>query len=100
MTTGAASKLTKKLLSKGLLIRYQKLENRKEVYFRLTERGETLYEAVSALRKNLIRRDDPVFSELSDTQYEVILQFVRRYREHLDSLTRRGTSRRSTLQER
>lgn len=40
MTTGATSKLTKKLLAKGFLVRYQKEKNRKEVYFRLTEEGE------------------------------------------------------------
>ncbi len=88
MTTGAASKLTKKLLSKGLLSRYQKLENRKEVYFRLTEQGETLYQVLSGIREKLNRRDKPVFDQLTDGQYETILAFVRSYSEHLDRVSR------------
>ena len=41
MTTGAASKLTKRLLARDLVTRYQKLENRKEVYFRLSPQGRS-----------------------------------------------------------
>ena len=51
MTTGATSKLTKKLLAKGFLVRYQKEKNRKEVYFRLTEEGERIYTTVSGLQQ-------------------------------------------------
>lgn len=40
MTTGAISKITKKLIKKGIIESYQKLDNKKEVYFRLTEEGK------------------------------------------------------------
>lgn len=92
VTTGAASKLTKRLLAKGFLLRYQKLENRKEVYFRLTERGEALYRVLSGIREKLNQRDRPVFDQLSEVQYEAILSFFRSYSDHLDRLSslRRG----------
>ncbi len=93
MTTGAASKLTKKLLAKGLVSRYQKLENRKEVYFRLTEEGESLFEAVSALRERLSNRDAAIFDELTPEQYDTILRFVGRYSDHLDHAGRRPERR-------
>lgn len=94
ITTGATSKLTKKLLTKGFLLRYQKLENRKEVYFRLSERGEALYQVLSGIRERLNQRDRPLFDRLSDDQYKTILDFTRSYSEHLDrisSLRRSGT---------
>lgn len=53
ITSGAASKLTRGLLTQGLLDRYQKLENRKEVYFRLTPAGQTLCHAQGILGRKL-----------------------------------------------
>ncbi|MDF2935735.1 MAG: transcriptional regulator, MarR family [Paenibacillaceae bacterium] len=43
MTRSAISKITKKLMEKGLIDSYQKPENKKEIYFRLTEQGRRLY---------------------------------------------------------
>ena len=93
MTTGAASKLTKKLLTKGFLIRYQKLENRKEVYFRLTEQGEALYQVLAGIRDKMNKRDQPVFDQLTDTQYETILSFAKSYSDHLDRVARQSGER-------
>ena len=44
MTRGAISKMTKKLLAKGLIEKYTLETNRKEVYFRLTDQGKLLFE--------------------------------------------------------
>jgi len=93
MTTGAASKLTKKLLAKGLLLRYQKLENRKEVYFRLTEQGEVLFAALAEIREKIARRDESVFAALPDAQYESFLRFARSYSDHLDLTAHRSARR-------
>ena len=93
MTTGAASKLTKKLLSKGFLVRYQKLENRKEVYFRLTEQGEALYQVLAGIREKINQRDRLVFDQLSNAQYETILGFAKSYSDHLDRVTRQSGER-------
>ena len=35
MTRGAISKITKKLIKKGIIESYQKPDNKKEIYFRL-----------------------------------------------------------------
>ena len=94
MTTGATSKLTKRLLSKGFLLRYQKLENRKEIYFRLTESGQAMYQVLSDIREKLNMRDRPVFDQLSDGQYETILDFTRKYSEHLDRISGKSAPRR------
>ena len=95
MTTGAASKLTKRLLARDLVTRYQKLENRKEVYFRLTEAGEGLYLALTDLREKLTARDEAIFATLTDDQYQGILRFARQYSDHLDAARRRAARRSS-----
>ncbi|HZG80106.1 MAG TPA: MarR family transcriptional regulator [Brevibacillus sp.] len=43
VTKSAISKITTKLLNKGLITRYQLQDNQKEVYFRLTEQGEVVF---------------------------------------------------------
>ena len=93
MTTGAASKLTKRLLARDLVTRYQKLENRKEVYFRLTEQGEALYQVLAGIRERMNKRDQPVFDQLTDTQYETILSFAKSYSDHLDRVSRQSGER-------
>ena len=93
MTTGAASKLTKRLLARDLVTRYQKLENRKEVYFRLTEQGEALYQVLAGIREKMNKRDQPVFDQLSNAQYETILGFAKSYSDHLDRVARQSGER-------
>ena len=43
VTRGAISRMTKKLIQKGLVESYQKSENKKEIYFKLTEQGKEIY---------------------------------------------------------
>ena len=83
MTTGATSKLTKKLLAKGLVQRYQRPDNRKEIYFRLTDTGNQLFATLSDLRQKIRERDAPVFERMTDEEYNAILGFIRRYDDHL-----------------
>ncbi|MEG6511067.1 MarR family transcriptional regulator [Desulforamulus ruminis] len=42
LTRGAVSKLTKKLLQKGVIEKYQKPENKKEIYFKLNDQGKEI----------------------------------------------------------
>lgn len=44
MTRGAISKMTKKLLAKGLIEKYTLETNKKEVYFKLTDQGRLLFD--------------------------------------------------------
>ena len=90
MTTGATSKLTKKLMAKGLVQRYQRSDNRKAVYFRLTEAGDRLFSTLSDRRQKLRERDAPVFASMTEEEYHAILGFVQRYDDHLLRLAKRA----------
>ncbi|MBP1039468.1 MarR family transcriptional regulator [Vagococcus sp. BWB3-3] len=85
MTRGAISKLTKKLMNKGLIERYQKPTNKKEIYFRLTDRGREVFKIHEALHQEFRERDKVILDQVSEEQLDGLLNFVRGYSQHLDA---------------
>ncbi len=85
MTRGAISRLTKKLMEKGLIESYQKQDNRKEIYFRLTEQGKRIYKIHEEQHKEFQERDRVVFDQITEEQFDSMLSFVEVYSKHLDA---------------
>ena len=85
MTKGAMSKVTKKLIKKGYIESYQKPENKKEIYFKLTGEGKEIYKIHQKLHKEFLERDKEVFEKVTEKQFEDMIKFVERYNEHLDT---------------
>lgn len=85
MTRGAISKLTKKLIKKGIIESYQKPDNKKEIYFRLTEKGKEVYKIHEELHKEFQERDKAVFDQVTEEQCDMMLSFVEKYDRHLDA---------------
>jgi DNA-binding MarR family transcriptional regulator len=85
MTRGAISKITKKLMNKGIIESYQKPDNKKEIYFRLTEQGQEIYKLHEDLHKEFQERDKVIFEQITEEQYDSMLLFLDQYSKHLDS---------------
>lgn len=85
MTRGAISRITKKLIKKGLIQSYQKSDNKKEIYFRLTEQGKVIYKIHEDLHKEFEERDKVVFDQVTEEEFDSILSFVEKYSRHLDT---------------
>ncbi|MDT0125236.1 MarR family transcriptional regulator [Paenibacillus sp. RRE4] len=85
MTKGAISKLTKKLIEKGLIEDYQKANNKKEVFFRLTQQGRVVFDIHEKLHKEFQERDKSVFDHVTDEQFDHMLNFIELYSKHLDT---------------
>ena len=85
MTRGAISKMTKKLIKKGVIESYQKPDNKKEIYFRLTEQGQVIYKVHEELHKEFQERDKAVFEQVTEEQFDIMLSFVEKYSRHLDA---------------
>ncbi|MBN7772281.1 MarR family transcriptional regulator [Clostridium aminobutyricum] len=85
MTRGAISKMTKKLIKKGVIESYQKPDNKKEIYFRLTEQGQVIYKVHEELHKEFQERDKSVFEQVTEEQFDSMLSFVEKYNRHLDA---------------
>ncbi len=84
MTRGAISKLTKKMLKKGYIESYQKTDNKKEIYFKLTAEGKKVFEIHERLHREFEERDEVVFEPVTDAQYDAFIEFLERYNQHLD----------------
>lgn len=85
MTRGAMSKITKKLLKKDIIESYQKQDNKKEIYFRLTKQGKEVYKIHEKLHKEFQERDKAVFEQITEEQFDSMLSFIEKYSRHLDA---------------
>ena len=84
MTRGAISKLTKKLINSDLIESYQKPDNKKEIYFKLKGKGLEIFVIHEALHKEFRDRDKAVFEDISEKQFDDMLNFMEKYGNHLD----------------
>jgi len=85
MTRSAISKITKKLIEKGFIESYQKPDNKKEIYFKLTEQGKVIHKIHEELHKEFQERDKVIFDQVTEKQFDSMLSFVEKYSNHLDS---------------
>lgn len=84
MTRSGLSKLTKKLEKKGLIERYKKIDNKKEVYFNLTKAGEEVYQLHEDMTNKFLERDRAAFDKTTENFLDEILIFFDDYDKHLD----------------
>jgi DNA-binding MarR family transcriptional regulator len=85
MTRGAISKITNKLIKKGFVESYRKPDNKKEIYFRLTEQGKAINKIHEELHKEFQERDKAIFEQITEEQFDSMLSFVEKYSRHLDA---------------
>jgi len=84
MTRGAISKMTKKLLAKGLIEKYALESNKKEVYFKLTESGMELFKEHEKRHKLWEQRDSKFLERYSAEEIETITKFMGEFNIYLE----------------
>ena len=77
MSKGAISKITKQLLCKELIESYQTPENKKEVYFLLTEMGKQVYRAHKKCHKSARQNKLAILSKYKNEEKAIILKFLK-----------------------
>lgn len=85
MTRGAISKMTKKLLAKGLIEKYTLESNKKEIYFRLTEQGKLLFEEHEKRHKRWEKRDMEFLSQYPKEKVETVYEFMQVFNDYLEN---------------
>ena len=85
MTNGAISKLTQKLMKRGIIKSYQKPDNKKEIYFRLTKKGDKVAKIHDELHREFRERDGSIFNKITDEEFDIMLKFSENYNRHLDA---------------
>ncbi|MBO0431229.1 MarR family transcriptional regulator [Enterococcus sp. DIV0660C] len=84
MTRSAISKITKKLVTKGYIESYQKPDNKKEIYFKLTEKGRAVFDVHERTHEEFQKRDQAIFDQVTEQQYEELARFLVKYDQHLN----------------
>ncbi|MDR0199981.1 MAG: MarR family transcriptional regulator [Streptococcaceae bacterium] len=84
LTRSAITKITRKLLQKGILTSYQLPDNKKEIYFRLSQAGNHLSQVHDSVEASLLKRDDTVFETMSEKEFKTLMTFGKSYKQHLD----------------
>jgi len=86
VSNGAITQVADKLSEKGLIKKYKKDTNRKEVYFRLTEQGKVAYENHKNFHRSLREKITAYLEGLSPKQIEGILGLLSVSDENLPDL--------------
>lgn len=84
MTRGAISKMTKKLLAKGLIEKYTLETNKKEIYFRLTEQGKVLFDEHAKRHERWEKRDMEFLSQYPQEKVATVYEFMQEFNDYLD----------------
>lgn len=76
MTTGAITKMCRKLLNEGYVSKYQKEGNNKEVYYNLTELGMNVCEIHKKIHNKSYNKKKSIIEKYNDEEKAIILSFL------------------------
>jgi len=84
ITKGAVTKITKKLILNEYLSVYQTEANKKEKYFKLTEKGQVIFDKHEKLHENAWQKDKKIFDQFDDDDKNVIYKFLEVIKDDFD----------------
>lgn len=76
MTTGAITKMCKKLFSQGFVEKYQENGNNQKIYYRLSESGQKIYEIHKELHDKIHEDKKSVIEKYNENEKEIIFRFL------------------------
>ncbi|WP_461614126.1 MarR family transcriptional regulator [Clostridium sp. Marseille-QA1073] len=85
MTRGAISKMTKRMLEQNVITKYQKPDNKKEIYFALTDLGKEIYVKHEKAHKDYEKRDLEFFQQIKEEEQDIIIKFLEEFNHHLEN---------------
>ena len=83
ITRGGVSKMIKKLINKGAIDTYTRDENKKEVYYILTNLGQEVFQAHEKLHQEWNDKDTEFFKQFDKNEIKFALNFLQKYSQHL-----------------
>ncbi|SDF46750.1 MarR family transcriptional regulator [Sporomusa acidovorans] len=76
MTRGSISKICKRMISKGLIESYQRSDNHKEIYFRLTKRGQRVYNEHEKYHNQARQEELSLMNTFNEYEQSIIFRFL------------------------
>lgn len=86
ITRGAASKITKRLMEHKLVECFKHPENKKEIYFKLTDKGMDIYRQHEIAHKAWEERDINFLETIDLNERKIILSFLTSFNSYLEQL--------------
>ena len=86
VTKGGISKITAKLLKKGLIQIYRMEGNKKEIFYSLTPLGKEVFIVHEQLHTALHQRFDLLLGRYSDAELNIISTFLKDFSEMVESV--------------
>lgn len=84
LTRGAVSKIMKKLIASEDVVSYQNACNKKEIYYKLTTKGQLLYEEHHRRHALWEERDRRFFEKMPEDELAVVIKFMVNFNKYLD----------------
>ncbi|MGE7883894.1 MarR family transcriptional regulator [Bacillus sp. NPDC094077] len=85
MTKGAISKICTKLFQKQCVEKMKMLDNQKEIFFRLTEKGKEIYIAHEELHKRAEEKWLSLLERYTKEELDCIQRFIKDVSNHLEN---------------
>lgn len=85
MTRSAISKIVKKLLLNGDIESYQCENNKKEIYYTLTEKGRALFDEHLSRHRAWEERDMKFFNDITENELQAVSKFLGEFNRYLES---------------
>jgi DNA-binding MarR family transcriptional regulator len=76
LTRGGICKISKKLLTRGFIDSYQRPDNNKEIYYRLTESGRCIFDEHKKCHSKTRQEKSSLLEAYSEAEQTVILRFL------------------------
>lgn len=86
ITRGAASKITRRLIGKENIVKFQTEDNKKEVYFKLAPKGVKIFNAHRERHAIWVNNDLQFLKTVKSEDKAVIHNFLSSFNEYLDVL--------------
>lgn len=84
VTKGAISKITKKLQEQQLIESYQMEGNKQKIFFKLSLKGQSVYDEHKKRHNLWLKRDDAFLQQFDETTLLQIEKFMRAFNEYLN----------------
>lgn len=91
VTRGAVSKIIKKLVSKGFVETFQKPENKKEKFHRLTEQGIIIAKKHRQAHEEWEKEDLQFIDTIGEIDKEIVENFLKKFNSYLEQLIEEKT---------
>jgi DNA-binding MarR family transcriptional regulator len=86
VTRSAVSKIIRRLSKDCLIDKYQKPDNKKEVFYRLSNKGQTVFESHQKAHKKWEQRDTAFLRTITEKDKQTVQSFLENFNNYLENL--------------